>query len=245
MTRDLGVWTAEDSVLVLIDCQKEMFEVIRSKTNADLVELHVRLLAKTAKAFGMPIVLSTVGVEYGFNGPTLPSIPSELDGIEPIDRSSMNAFEDSAFREAVRTTGKMRLIIGGLHTEICLTFASVQALKDGCEVMYVADAVGGRSQTAHRTAIERLAHAGAVPTTGARRRDGALPRLGNAARWAGRRRHLLVLQRGPEAHRPGGCCGGGEACRCSRRGPLSCRAGWASKACVVTGAGGSMGGATA
>ena len=77
----------------------------------------------------------------------------------------MNAFEDSAFGEAVKTTGKKRLIIGGLHTEICLTFASVQALRDGYEVMYVADAVGGRSQTAHRTAIERLAHAGAVPTT--------------------------------------------------------------------------------
>jgi nicotinamidase-related amidase len=165
MTKDVGVWTAEDSALVLIDYQKEMFEVIRSETNADLVELHVRLLAKTAKAFGMPIVLSTVGVEYGFNGPTLPSILSELDGIEPIDRSSMNAFEDSAFREAVKTTGKKRLIIGGLHTEICLTFASVQALMDGYEVMYVADAVGGRSQTAHRTAIDRLAHAGAVATT--------------------------------------------------------------------------------
>ena len=92
MTRDLGVWTAEDSALVLIDYQKDMFEVIRSERNADLVELHVRLLAKTAKAFGMPIVLSTVGVEYGFNGPTLPSILSELDGIEPIDKSSMNAF---------------------------------------------------------------------------------------------------------------------------------------------------------
>jgi nicotinamidase-related amidase len=135
MTKDLGVWTAEDSALVLINYQKEMFEVIRSETNADLVELHVRLLAKTAKAFGMPIVLSTVGVEYGFNGPTLPSILSELDGIEPIDRSSMNAFEDSAFREAVKTTGKKRLIIRGLHTEICLTFASVQALKDGYEVI--------------------------------------------------------------------------------------------------------------
>ena len=60
---------------------------------------------------------------------------------------------------------KKRLIIGGLHTESCLTFASVQALKDGYEAMYVADAVGGRSQTAHRTAIERLAHAGAVQTT--------------------------------------------------------------------------------
>src|SRR5215204_6534544 len=165
MTNDLGVWTADDCAVVLIDYQKEMFEVIRSETSADLVELNVRLLARTAKAFDMPIVLSTVGVGFGLNGPTLPSIQSELEGIEPIDRSSMNAFEDDAFREAVAATGRRRLIIGGLHTEICLTFASVQALKDGYDVMYVTDAVGGRSQVAHRTAIERLAHAGAVPTT--------------------------------------------------------------------------------
>ena len=165
MTKDLGVWTAADCALLLIDYQNEMFEVIRSETHADLVELHVRLLARTARAFGMPIVLSTVGVEYGLNGPTLPSILSELDGIKPIDRSSMNAFEDQAFQQAVQATGRKRLIIGGLHTEICLTFATVQALKEGYDVLYVTDAVGGRSQTAHRTAIDRLAHAGAVPTT--------------------------------------------------------------------------------
>jgi nicotinamidase-related amidase len=165
MNEELGVWTYEDCALVLIDYQNEMFEVIRSETDRDLVELNVRLLAKTAKALGMPIVLSTVGVGLGFNGPTLPSILAEMDGIEPIDRSSMNAFEDDAFREAVEATGRKRLIIGGLHTEICLTFASVQALKDGYDVMYVTDAVGGRSQIAHRTGIERLAHAGAVATT--------------------------------------------------------------------------------
>ena len=164
-TKDLGVWKAEDCALLLIDYQNEMFEVIRSETLADLVELHVRLLARTARAFGMPIVLSTVGVEYGLNGPTLPSILSELDGIKPIDRSSMNAFEDQAFQQAVQATGRKRLIIGGLHTEICLTFATVQALKEGYDVLYVTDAVGGRSQTAHRTAIDRLAHAGAAPTT--------------------------------------------------------------------------------
>ena len=165
MAKDLGVWTAQDCALVLIDYQKEMFEVIRSETEADLVELNVRLLAKTAKAFGVPIVLSTVGVGYGLNGPTLPSIQSELEDIEAIDRSSMNAFEDRPFREAVEATGRKRLIVGGLHTEICLTFATVQALQDGYDVMYVTDAVGGRSQAAHRTGIERLAHAGAVPTT--------------------------------------------------------------------------------
>src|SRR5579859_4640926 len=76
MTKDLGVWTADDCALVLIDYQNEMFEVIRSETSADLVEMHVRLLAKTARAYGMPIVLSTVGVKLGVNGPTLPSVLS-------------------------------------------------------------------------------------------------------------------------------------------------------------------------
>lgn len=165
MTKELGVWKAEDCALVLVDYQPEMFEVIRSETNADMVELHTRLLAKTARAFDMPVVLSTVGVGYGFNSPTLPSILAELDGIETIDRTSMNAFEDDAFSQAVAATGRKRLIIGALHTEICLAFATVQGLKDGYDMLYVTDAVGGRSQVAHRTSIERLAHAGAVPTT--------------------------------------------------------------------------------
>src|SRR5271169_5995327 len=165
MNKELGVWTYEDCALVLIDHQKEMFEVIRSETDADLVELNVRLLAKTARALDMPIVLSTGGVGFGFNGPTQPAILADLPGFEPLDRTSMNAFEDDAFREAVAATGRKRLIIGGLHTEICLSFATVHALKAGYEVMFVTDAVGGRSRTAHRTGIERLSHAGAVPST--------------------------------------------------------------------------------
>jgi len=164
-TNALGVWTSADCALVLIDFQKEMFQSIRSETGVELVELHVRLLARTAKAFNMPIVLSSVGVQAGFNGPTLPSILAELPGVSVIDRTSMNAFEDHAFSDAVKKTGRKRLIIAGLHTEICLTFASVQALQDGYDVMYVADAVGGRSQVAHSIAIARLAHAGAVPAT--------------------------------------------------------------------------------
>ncbi len=153
MNRHLGVWTYEDCALVLIDYQKEMFETIRSETKANLVESNVRLLARTAKAFNIPIVLSTVGVEYKINGPTRPLIASDLPGTKAIDRSSMNAFEDDAFREAVVNTGRRRLIFGGLHTEICLTFAVLQALRDGYDGMYVTDAVGGRSQTAHCTAI--------------------------------------------------------------------------------------------
>ena len=165
MSKDQGVWTYEDSALVLIDYQKEMFESIRSETSADLIDLNVRLLAKAAKAFNMPVVLSTVGVELGVNGPTRPSILSELPGIQVIDRSSMNAWEDHAFGEAVNKTGRKRLIFGALFTEICLAFPVVDALKEGYDVTFVVNAVGGMSQLAHRTAIERLSHAGAVPNT--------------------------------------------------------------------------------
>ncbi len=165
MNRDLGVWTSQDSALVLIDYQPEIFATIRSETPADLAELNVRLLARTAKAFNMPIVLSSVGVGAGINGPTQPAILAELPGLQVIDRTTMNAFEDRAFSEAVKKTGRKRLIFGGLHTEICLTFATIEALKASYEAMFVTDAIGGRSQTAHRTAIERLEHAGAVPNT--------------------------------------------------------------------------------
>jgi nicotinamidase-related amidase len=78
---------------VLIDYQQEIFETIRSETSADLVEFNVRLLARTAKAFNMPIVLSSVGVAAGINRPTRPPILSELPGVQVIDRTTMNAFE--------------------------------------------------------------------------------------------------------------------------------------------------------
>jgi nicotinamidase-related amidase len=165
MNRDLGVWTSEDCALVLIDYQKEQFESIRSETPADVIELHARWLARAAKAFDIPIVLSTVGVEYGINSPTQPALAAELEGIVPIDRSSMNSFEDQAFRDAVAATGRKRLIFGALQTEVCLAFAVIDALKAGYEAQFVTDAVGSRSQIAHRTGIERLAHAGAVPNT--------------------------------------------------------------------------------
>ena len=165
MNRDLGVWTSEDCALVLIDYQEELLEAIRSETGADLVELHARWLAKTAKAFDMPIVLSSVGVENDIFSPTQPAILAELPDVEPIDRSTMNAFEDQAVREAVAATRRKRLIIGGLHAEVCLALATVEALKNGYDAMFVTDAVGGRSQVMHRTAMERLSHAGGVPNT--------------------------------------------------------------------------------
>jgi nicotinamidase-related amidase len=165
MNRDLGVWTNEDSALILIDYQPDQFESIRSETPGDLIELNTRWLARAAKAFDVPIVLSTIGVESGTNGPTVPAIVDELEGIEPIDRTSTNSFESEAFREAVAATGRNRLIFGALQTEVCLAFAVIEALRAGYEAAFVSDAVGSRSQIAHRTGIQRLSVAGAVPNT--------------------------------------------------------------------------------
>jgi nicotinamidase-related amidase len=165
MNRELGVWTNEDSALVLIDYQRDQFESLRSETPAELIELNTRWLARAAKAFDVPIVLSTIGVESGINGPTRPAIAAELDGVEPIDRSSTNSFESDAFREAVAATGRRRLIFGALQTEVCLAFAVIEALKAGYEAEFVTDAVGSRSDIAHRTGIRRMSLAGAVPNT--------------------------------------------------------------------------------
>jgi len=165
MSNANGVWTSEEVALVLIDYQEEMFANVKSETTADEIELNVKFLTRAAKAFNIPVVLSSVGVEMGVNRPTRASIRDELSDLQVIDRSSMDAWEDGAFRAAVEKTGKKKLIFGALYTEICLAFPVVDAIRDGYEAMFVVDAVGGMSQLAHRTAIERLTAAGAIPNT--------------------------------------------------------------------------------
>jgi nicotinamidase-related amidase len=165
MSNANGVWTSEEVALVLIDYQEEMFANVKSETTASEIELNVRFLLRAAKAFNIPVVLSSVGVEMGVNRPTRTSIRDELPGLEVIDRSSMDAWEDDAFRAAIKTTGKRKLIFGALYTEICLAFPIVDAIRDGHEAMFVVDAVGGMSQLAHRTGIERLTAVGAIPNT--------------------------------------------------------------------------------
>jgi nicotinamidase-related amidase len=124
------------------------------------------LLTSAAKAFDMPIILSTVGVKLGVNHPTKKSIRSAIpEAVPEIDRSTMDAWEDDAFRKAVTSAGRKRLIFGALWTEICLAFPVLGAMKAGYDVTFVTDAIGGRSQLTHQTAIQRLAHAGAVPNT--------------------------------------------------------------------------------
>lgn len=158
------LFDSSDAVLVLIDYQDEMFSKVRSCDPKE-VEMNIKLLVKSAEAMNMPIILSTVGVEMKANGPTRESIKTLLPDSEEIDRTSMNAWEDEKFRQAVISTGRKHLIVCALWTEICLAFPVIDALKEGFQVMIPVDAVGGISHLTHQTAVDRMIQAGAVPST--------------------------------------------------------------------------------
>jgi nicotinamidase-related amidase len=117
---------------------------------------------KTAGAFNLPIVHSTVNVAAG-QGQTVPELTELLAGSPPIDRTTVNSWEDLAFLAAVRATGRRKLIFCALWTEVCMAFTALDALRDGYEVYPVVDAVGGTSVEAHRAGLERVVQAGGQP----------------------------------------------------------------------------------
>jgi nicotinamidase-related amidase len=158
------VWDATDCALLLIDYQENVLDLVFEQDRR-MVELNARTIASLARGFNVPVILSTVGVEMGVNGPPITSLTDALPGVEPIDRSSMNAWEDDAFRAAVKATGRRRLVMGGIVTSVCLAFAVVSALADGYEVCFLEDAVADLTKEIHDIAVLRLAHAGAVPNT--------------------------------------------------------------------------------
>jgi nicotinamidase-related amidase len=106
-----------------------------------------------------------VNVKTGANQPTIHQLADVLDGIEAIDRTTINAWEDVEFVDAVKATGRKKLLMTALWTEACLTFPTLDALREGYEVYPIADAVGGTSLEAHRAALERVVQAGAQPTS--------------------------------------------------------------------------------
>ena len=148
----------------MIDYQPVQVGSIASMDRRDLV-LNIVAVARTAKLYGVPVVLSTVNVKTGANQPTIHQLADVLDGIEAIDRTTINAWEDVEFVDAVKETGRKKLLMTALWTEACLTFPTLDALREGYEVYPIADAVGGTSLEAHRAALERVAQAGAQPTS--------------------------------------------------------------------------------
>jgi nicotinamidase-related amidase len=156
--------TPENSALVLIDYQPTQFSSIRSMDPALLLE-NIVTMVKTAKLFGLPIVHSTVNVSSGQNEPTVPELAELLDASPPIDRTSINSWEDADFVAAVRATGRRKLIFCALWTEACMAFAALDALRERYDVYPVVDAIAGTSVDAHRAGLERVMQAGGKPTS--------------------------------------------------------------------------------
>jgi nicotinamidase-related amidase len=153
--------TPRNSALVVIDYQPSQLQTMTSMDRELLVD-NIVSVARLARTFDLPVVLSTVNVANG-QGHTLPEIKAALPDVSEIDRTTMNAWEDVEFRRAVEATGRRKLIMTALWTEICLAFPTLDALRDGFEVYPVVDAVGGTSVEAHRNGLARIVQAGARP----------------------------------------------------------------------------------
>lgn len=156
--------TTETSLVLILDYQDHVMEGIKS-ADQGLIELNARALAKASKSMKVPVILSTIGVKLRGDHPTMPSVRAELAGEPEYDRTTMNAWEDDAFREAIEKSGRKRLIFAGIWTEVCLLYPILHAQRDGYETYFVVDAVGGSTVLAHETAIQRMIQAGSQPIT--------------------------------------------------------------------------------
>jgi len=159
----LEMLSPENHAIALVDYQPAMYQGVQSHDR--LVTFNnVQVLAKAAKLFGVPTIVTAVAQDT-FSGPFMPEVSSLFPGHTVIDRTSMNAWLDAKFREAVYSTGRKKIAVAGLWTEACVMFVGLELLKEGFEVYVPADACGDVSPEAHQRAMDRLLQAGAVPIT--------------------------------------------------------------------------------
>ena len=154
--------TPGNAAFLLIDYQPAQIAAVRSMDTALLLKNAVSTV-RIIKTFGVPVVHSTVNVTSGRGQPTLPDLAALLAEDKPLDRTTVNSWEDIEFLRAVHATGRRKLIICALWTEICMAFTALDALHEGYEVYPVVDAIGGTSPEAHRAGLERVTQAGAKP----------------------------------------------------------------------------------
>ena len=152
-----------NSALILIDHQPQMAFGVQSIDRQQLKNNTVAL-AKSAKIFNVPTIYTSVETE-SFSGYIWPELLAVHPENKPIERSSMNSWEDAAFVAAVKATGRKKLVMAALWTEVCLAFPTLEAIEAGYEVYIVTDASGGTSQEAHDMAVQRMIQAGAIPVT--------------------------------------------------------------------------------
>lgn len=153
----------EQTVVAIIDHQPQMYFGVSQACRLAIMN-GVTGLAKAAKVFNVPCVLSTVTAKT-FAGNMISEVQQVYPDVAPIDRTTLNAWEDQNFKKAVQGTGRRKLVIAGLWTEVCVAFPTLSAIQDGYEVYVVADACGGSSQAAHDMGMQRMIQAGAKPMT--------------------------------------------------------------------------------
>ena len=158
-----GLLTPQNCAVVLIDYQPQMIFGVANIDRQTMLN-NVLVLAKAAKTFKVPVVLTAVETK-GFSGNTWPALLDLFPELEPVERSSMNSWDDKYFVEAVKRTGRKNLVMSALWTEACLTFPALDALNEGYSVFAVEDSSGGTSRAAHEAAMRRIEQAGAVPVT--------------------------------------------------------------------------------
>jgi nicotinamidase-related amidase len=156
--------TPGNAAFLLIDYQPAQIGAVRSMDTALLLKNAVSTV-RIIKTFGVPVVHSTVNVASGRGQPTLPDLAALLAEDKPLDRTTVNSWEDIEFLRAVHATGRRKLIICALWTEICMAFTALDALHEGYEVYPVVDAIGGTSPEAHRAGLERVTQAGGKPVS--------------------------------------------------------------------------------
>lgn len=155
--------TPDNCTVIFIDHQPQMTFGVTSIDRQTLINNTVGL-AKAAKIFGVPVILTTLETK-SFNGYMWPQLLELFPNKEPIERTSINSWEDKHFVAKVEQIGRKKLVIAALWTEVCLVFPALQALEAGYEVYAVADASGGTSAVAHDMAMQRMLQAGVVPVT--------------------------------------------------------------------------------
>jgi nicotinamidase-related amidase len=158
-----GLLTPENCVVTLIDLQPQMLFGVANFDRQTIINNNVAL-AKAARVFEVPVVLSTVETK-SFSGNMWPQIQAVFPKQTPIERTTMNSWDDDNFVAAVKKSGRKRIVLAGLWTETCVALPTVQAIHDGYEVYVVEDCCGDVSQLSHDNAMKRVIQAGAKPVT--------------------------------------------------------------------------------
>ena len=158
-----GLLTPDNCVVTMIDLQPQMLFGVANFDRQSVINNNL-VLAKAARVFDVPMVLSTVETK-SFSGNFWPQVQAVFPDQKPVERTSMNSWDDRNFVAAIEKTGKKKIVLAGLRTEPCVALPTIQAITDGYEVYVVEDCCGDVSQLSHDNAMKRVLQAGAKPVT--------------------------------------------------------------------------------